>query len=69
MNNDKSVIPILVVLGPTASGKTALSIALAKALGGLAGGSRPCNANQIVHRVHSSFSPIACPHSGQKFRA
>lgn len=31
---EQSKIPVIAVLGPTASGKTALSIALAKELGG-----------------------------------
>ena len=34
MNNDKSVIPILVVLGPTASGKTSFAVKLAEHFGG-----------------------------------
>ena len=34
MNNGKTVIPILVVLGPTASGKTSFAVKLAEHFGG-----------------------------------
>ena len=45
-------IPVLAVVGPTASGKTALAVKLAKALGGEVIGADSMQVYQEIGRAH-----------------